>query len=102
VSGACNNLVTGNDAILYLHMMVRRCSEQVLEELDLTGKARRTSARMLDVRLCEELREGTGIMRVYGRNIAIEQRRSDRGSLGPARCFSGRNLERAQHCCAAY
>ena len=40
MSGAGNNLVTGDDAILYLHMMVRRYSEQILEEFDLSGKAR--------------------------------------------------------------
>ena len=102
VSGACNNLVTGNDAILYLHMMVRRYSEQVFEEFDLSGEARRTSPRVLDVRLCEEFGEGTGIMRVYGCNIPIEQRRSDRDSFGDARCFSGRSVERRQRCCAAY
>src|SRR5215470_6156673 len=65
MSGACNNLVTGNDAILYLHTMVRRYNEQVLEELDLSREARRTSPRVLDIGLCEEFREGTGIVRVY-------------------------------------
>ena len=102
VSGACNDLVTGNDAILDLHMMVGRYSEQVLEEFDLSGEARCTSPRVLDVRLREKFREGTGIVRVYSCNIPIEQRRSDRGSFGPARCFSGRSPERRQCCCAAY
>jgi hypothetical protein len=94
MSGARNNLVTCNDAILYLHMMVRRHGEQVLEKFDLSGKARRTSPRVLDVGLREESREGTGIVRVYGCNIPIEQRRSDRGSFGPARYFSSRSLGR--------
>src|SRR5262245_49329141 len=49
VSGARNNCVTGNDAILYLHVMVGRHSEQVLEEFNLSREARRTSARVLDV-----------------------------------------------------
>jgi hypothetical protein len=101
MSGACDNLVTDNDAILYLHVMVGRYSEQVFEEFDLSGKARRTSPRVLNVGLCEELREGAGIMRVYGCNIPIEQRLSDRDSFGVARCFSGRTLERCQCCCAA-
>src|SRR5262249_31069244 len=73
MSGACNDLVTGNDAILDLHVMIGHYSEQVLEECDLSGEARRTSPRVLDVRLCEEFRKGTGIMRVHGGNVSIEQ-----------------------------
>jgi hypothetical protein len=74
MSGACNNPVTGNDAVLDLHMMVGRYGEQVLEEFDLSGEARRTSPRVLDIGLCKEFREGTGIVRVYRCNIPVEQR----------------------------
>src|SRR5262249_20530976 len=102
VSGACNDLVTGNDAILDLHMMVGRYSEQVLEECDLSGETRRTSPRMLDVRLGEEFRKGAGIMLVQCCYGSIEQRWPDRGCFGPARCFSSQSLKRRQCCCAAY
>ena len=64
VNGSCNDLVTGNNAILHLHLMVRRCLEQILKEFDLSGKAGRASPRMLNVRLGADFAEDTGILRI--------------------------------------
>jgi hypothetical protein len=72
--------------------MIRRYNEQVLEERDLSGEARRASPRMLNVRFGKEFTEATGVMRVYGCDISIKQRRSDRDG-GPALGFCGRSRE---------
>src|SRR5262245_13250826 len=76
-SSACDDLVAGDDPVLDPHLEVRHAGKNPAKILDLSGEAARAAARVLDIGLGMDLREGAGIVGVHRRHIFIENRGAD-------------------------
>src|SRR6266566_1014543 len=73
----CDDLVAGDDPVLDLRADVRHAGEDPAKILDLSGKAVRAPARVLDIGFGVDLREGAGIVRVHRRHVLVEKRVSN-------------------------